>query len=46
MNTCGNTFPVYKIIHWITPPVVIAHEAGDYSIATSMVQPEPCQVYE
>ncbi|KIK70394.1 hypothetical protein GYMLUDRAFT_89430 [Collybiopsis luxurians FD-317 M1] len=26
--------------------VVIAHEAGDYSVATSMVAPESCQVYE
>ncbi|KAJ3724256.1 hypothetical protein DFJ43DRAFT_1157787 [Lentinula guzmanii] len=26
--------------------VVIAHEAGDYSVATQMVAPDPCQVYE
>ncbi|KAJ3713607.1 histidine kinase [Lentinula raphanica] len=26
--------------------VVIAHEAGDYSVATQMVSPEPCQVFE
>ncbi|KAF5338436.1 hypothetical protein D9758_012211 [Tetrapyrgos nigripes] len=27
-------------------PVIIAREAGDYSIATSMTPPDPCQVYE
>ncbi len=26
--------------------VVIAREAGDYTVATSMVPPEPCQVHE
>ncbi|KAF9072703.1 dual-domain HisK/Mak2 protein kinase [Rhodocollybia butyracea] len=26
--------------------VVIAHEAGEYSVATSMIPPEPCQVFE
>ncbi|KAJ7124823.1 hypothetical protein C8R43DRAFT_1090617 [Mycena crocata] len=26
--------------------VVIAREAGDYTLATSMTPPEPCQVYE
>ncbi|KAJ6626914.1 dual-domain HisK/Mak2 protein kinase [Mycena sp. CBHHK59/15] len=26
--------------------VVIAREAGDYTLATSMAPPEPCQVYE
>ncbi|KAJ7226000.1 dual-domain HisK/Mak2 protein kinase [Mycena pura] len=26
--------------------VVIAREAGDYTLATSMTRPEPCQVYE
>ncbi|KAK7468476.1 Chk1 protein kinase [Stygiomarasmius scandens] len=26
--------------------VIIAREAGDYSIATSMTPPEPCQVFE
>lgn len=26
--------------------VVIAREAGDYTVATSMVPPEACQVYE
>ncbi|KAG5646067.1 hypothetical protein DXG03_004490 [Asterophora parasitica] len=26
--------------------VVIAREAGDYTVATSMVPPEPCQVYD
>ena len=26
--------------------VVIAREAGDYIVATSMTPPEPCQVHE
>ncbi|KAJ4499295.1 histidine kinase [Lentinula lateritia] len=26
--------------------VVIAHEAGEYSVATQMIAPEPCLVYE
>lgn len=26
--------------------VVIAREVGDYTVATSMVPPEPCQVHE
>ena len=26
--------------------VVIARDAGDYTVATSMLPPEPCQVHE
>ncbi|KAJ3761553.1 dual-domain HisK/Mak2 protein kinase [Lentinula raphanica] len=46
-NTCGEYFDTNsrENITQISP-VVIAHEAGDYSVATQMVSPEPCQVFE
>jgi len=47
-NTCGSFFflksPVRSRKHFHV--VIIAREAGDYSIATSMTPPEPCQVFE
>jgi hypothetical protein len=31
---------------WVRLTVVIAREAGDYTVATSMTPPELCQVHE